>query len=94
MLARVLSLLGDELGFLVDDKMEEFISRLPVHEGNLIKMNNILDALGATTQEDIMAMIPFFVDRDSGFSCCPHLHITHTHCTYVYHRTEATHLTC
>ena len=65
LLSKIFDLLTNELGFVVDQKVFEMCNRLEPGEAKLVKLDAILEELGAKSEEDIQALIPFFVDAEA-----------------------------
>lgn len=64
---RMLGLLCDEAGFLVEQKVLKLLEPLPVEEQNLLKIDSILKVLGVQGAADLQKLLSFFVaDAESG----------------------------
>jgi dynein regulatory complex protein 1 len=61
---RMLELLCNEAGFLVEDKLQKLLAPLHRDEQSLMKLDSIFKALGVETVEDIEKLTSFFVARD------------------------------
>ncbi|XP_022104509.1 dynein regulatory complex protein 1-like [Acanthaster planci] len=58
---RVLELLCDESGFLVESKLNTLLAPLEKDERNLMKLDAIFGALGVETEEDVHKLANFFI---------------------------------
>lgn len=65
LLSKIFDLLVNEMGFIVEEKVHEMCERLEPGEAKIVKLEAILDELGAKTEEDVHALIPFFVDTET-----------------------------
>ncbi|KAJ3414827.1 hypothetical protein HDV05_005984 [Chytridiales sp. JEL 0842] len=61
---RMLELLCNEAGFLVEDKLQKLLAPLHRDEQSLMKLDSIFKALGVETVEDIEKLTSFFVARE------------------------------
>ncbi|CAL1532912.1 unnamed protein product [Lymnaea stagnalis] len=59
---RVLELLCDEGGFLVEQKLNKLLAPLEKDEQSLIKLDNIFSALGLETEDDIHKLTTYFIN--------------------------------
>ncbi|XP_013068479.2 dynein regulatory complex protein 1-like [Biomphalaria glabrata] len=59
---KVLELLCDEGGFLVEQKLNKLLLPLEKDEQSLIKLDNIFAALGLETEEDIHKLTTYFIN--------------------------------
>ncbi|KAJ3238887.1 hypothetical protein HDU78_003297 [Chytriomyces hyalinus] len=62
---RMLELLCNEAGFLVEEKLQKLLAPLHRDEQSLMKLDSIFKALGVETVEDIEKLTSFFVARDA-----------------------------
>jgi dynein regulatry complex protein 1 len=63
---RMLELLCNEAGFLVEDKLQKLLAPLHKDEQSLMKLDSIFKALNVETVEDIERLTSFFVDKSHG----------------------------
>ena len=64
---RMLELLCNEAGFLVEGKIQKLLEPLPPDEQNLLKIDSILKVLGVQGAADLQKLLSFFVaDAESG----------------------------
>ncbi|KAJ3192961.1 hypothetical protein HK101_005690 [Irineochytrium annulatum] len=61
---RMLELLCNEAGFLVEEKLQKLLAPLQRDEQSLMKLDSIFKALGVETVEDIEKLTSYFVARD------------------------------
>ncbi|KAI9358310.1 sperm tail-domain-containing protein [Zopfochytrium polystomum] len=61
---RMLELLCNEAGFLVEDKLQKLLTPLHKDEQSLMKLDSIFKALGVETVEDIERLTSYFVARE------------------------------
>ncbi|XP_056125388.1 dynein regulatory complex protein 1 [Rhinichthys klamathensis goyatoka] len=59
---RILELLCDEMGFLVESKLLKLLSHLEKNEQSLIKLDAIFSAIGIESEVDAYKMAEFFMD--------------------------------
>ncbi|KAG1963761.1 dynein regulatory complex protein [Pimephales promelas] len=59
---KILELLGDEMGFLVESKLLKLLSRLEKNEQSLIKLDAIFSAIGIESEVDVYKMAEFFMN--------------------------------
>ncbi|KAI8619818.1 sperm tail-domain-containing protein [Chytriomyces sp. MP71] len=62
---RMLELLCNEAGFLVEEKLQKLLAPLHKDEQSLMKLDSIFKALSVETVEDIEKLTSFFVARDA-----------------------------
>ncbi|KAJ3287403.1 hypothetical protein HDU79_005720 [Rhizoclosmatium sp. JEL0117] len=62
---KMLELLCNEAGFLVEEKLQKLLAPLHRDEQSLMKLDSIFKALGVETVEDIEKLTSFFVARDA-----------------------------
>ncbi|KAM4772434.1 dynein regulatory complex protein 1 [Rhinophrynus dorsalis] len=60
MIKQILELLSDELGFLVENKLDQLLSPLEKDERTLIRLDAIFGALGIRTESDMYRLVDFF----------------------------------
>ncbi|CAM9565177.1 unnamed protein product [Lampetra fluviatilis] len=60
-LKRILELLSDESGFLVEQKLLKLLEPLPRDERSLLTLHTVLTALGLETEEDVKKLAEFFL---------------------------------
>jgi len=60
---RMLELLCNEAGFLVEERLQKLLSPLHRDEQSLMKLDSILKALGVETIEDIESLTSYFVHK-------------------------------
>ncbi|KAI4875585.1 hypothetical protein NFI96_025459 [Prochilodus magdalenae] len=58
---RLLELLCDEMGFLIEGKLLKLLSPLEKDEQSLMKLDSIFSAMGIENEEDVYKMTEFFV---------------------------------
>uniref|UniRef100_T1IS75 Dynein regulatory complex protein 1 C-terminal domain-containing protein n=1 Tax=Strigamia maritima TaxID=126957 RepID=T1IS75_STRMM len=59
-LKRVMSLLCDQAGFLIEDRITKIINDLPKNEKNLIKVSSIFNALSIYSDDEIQLLSQYF----------------------------------
>ncbi|XP_073708859.1 dynein regulatory complex protein 1 [Garra rufa] len=59
---RILELLCDELGFLVESKLLKLVSHLEKNEQSLIKLDSIFSVIGIESEEDMYKMVEFLMN--------------------------------
>uniref|UniRef100_A0A8C5MDT7 Dynein regulatory complex protein 1 n=1 Tax=Leptobrachium leishanense TaxID=445787 RepID=A0A8C5MDT7_9ANUR len=57
---RILELLGDESGFLIESKLIRLLSPLEKDERSLMKLDSIFTALGIEVEDDVYKLVDFF----------------------------------
>merc|ERR1719198_182683 len=63
---RMLELLCNEAGFLVEGKIQKLLEPLPLDEQNLLKIDSILKVLGVETAPDVEQLLSYFLaDADN-----------------------------
>ncbi|KAI9208600.1 sperm tail-domain-containing protein [Polychytrium aggregatum] len=62
---KVLELLCNEAGFLVEDKLQKLLAPLHKDEQSLMKLDSIFKALGVETVEDIEKLTRYFISRET-----------------------------
>lgn len=63
---RMLELLCNEAGFLVEGKIQKLLEPLPLDEQNLLKIDSILKVLGVETAPDVEKLLSYFLaDQDT-----------------------------
>ncbi|KAI9344658.1 sperm tail-domain-containing protein [Obelidium mucronatum] len=62
---KMLELLCNEAGFLVEEKLQKLLAPLHRDEQSLMKLDSIFKALGVETVEDIEKLTSFFVAREA-----------------------------
>lgn len=60
---KVLELLCNEAGFLVEDKLQKLLSPLHKDEQSLMKLDSIFKAIGVDTVDDIEDLSNYFIER-------------------------------
>jgi dynein regulatory complex protein 1 len=60
---RMLELLCNEAGFLVEERLQKLLNPLHRDEQSLMKLDSILKALGVETVEDIESLTSYFVSK-------------------------------
>uniref|UniRef100_A0A673JWM0 Dynein regulatory complex protein 1 n=1 Tax=Sinocyclocheilus rhinocerous TaxID=307959 RepID=A0A673JWM0_9TELE len=59
---RILELLCDELGFLVESKLLKLVSHLEKNDQSLIKLDAIFSAIGIESEKDVYKMVEFLMN--------------------------------
>eukprot|EP00736_Rhodelphis_marinus_P014422 Rmarinus@m.9693 len=62
---KMLEMLCDEAGFLVEGKVRQILDTLPKEEQNVLKVDSILKGLGVRTAEDVEMLLRYFM-KESG----------------------------
>jgi dynein regulatory complex protein 1 len=63
---KMMQMLCDEAGFLVEERVTTMIQKLDKNEQNLLKIDSILRTLGVETQAEIESMLPYFTKAAPG----------------------------
>ncbi|KAJ3020875.1 UNVERIFIED_CONTAM: hypothetical protein HDU68_009921 [Siphonaria sp. JEL0065] len=82
---KMLELLCNEAGFLVEEKLQKLLAPLHRDEQSLMKLDSIFKALGVETVEDIEKLTSFFVAREALSGGTPSSEISATHATALIH---------
>ena len=61
---RVLELLCEEAGFLLDDKLTRLVAPLVKEEQMMMKLDSMFKSLGVHTEEDIQHLVGYFVHEE------------------------------
>eukprot|EP00762_Andalucia_godoyi_P005764 ANDGO_06495.mRNA.1 Dynein regulatory complex protein 1 len=63
---KMLEMLCDEAGFLVEDRVTQLTQSLPEDERKMIRVDSILKSLGVESQQEVESMLPYFVKAAYG----------------------------
>lgn len=59
---KVLELLCEEAGFLLDEKLTRLVAPLPKEEQMMMKLDSMFKSLGVHTEEDIQNLVQYFIN--------------------------------
>jgi len=70
-LKRMLELLCDESGFLVEEKLTKLLAPIEKNEQSLMKLDAIFNAIGVETEQDILALSQYLLEPRQGEMAIP-----------------------